>query len=63
MAYANYEDKLAAMRAYSKTPAGSAAKARSHARYIEKRRAMARKADKTIDPAPLAQALTNRRTT
>lgn len=57
MPYANYQDKLAAMRAYSKTPAGKAAKQRSHARYVQNRRDIGRRADMQIDPAPLAQAL------
>jgi hypothetical protein len=50
-----YADQLAAMRAYAQTPAGKAAKARSHANYIAKRRAQnqARK----INPQPLAEAV------
>ena len=62
MPYANYSEKLAAMRAYSKTPSGKAAKARSHARYTEKRRELARKTAPTIEAAPLAAALKNWRT-
>ena len=57
MAYANHEDKLAAMRRYAQTPAGRAAKARSHARYVQKRRELAKR--QSINPAPLAQALKN----
>lgn len=56
MTYANYQDKLAAMRRYSQTPEGRAAKKRSHQRYIEKRRSM-RIQQLTVNPAPLAQAL------
>ena len=57
MPYANYQDKLAAMRRYAQTPAGRAAKARSHARYVQKRRELAQR--QSINPAPLAQALRN----
>ena len=57
MPYANYADKLAANRRYALTDKGKAAKARSHARYVEKRRQMARTADMNVDLAPLAQAL------
>lgn len=62
MPYANYSDKLAANRRYAMTPKGRAAKARSHARYVEKRRQMARRADMTLNPAPLAQAVSTWRT-
>lgn len=53
MPYANYSDKLAAMREYSKTPAGQAAKARSHANYVEKRRELARRCQLRYNPLPL----------
>lgn len=48
------DKRRAQMRAYEQTPAGRAAKARSHARYIEKRRTarMGR-----INPKPLAQVV------
>jgi hypothetical protein len=59
MPYANYQQKLAAMRAYSKTPAGKAAKKRSHERYVQYRRDMGKRADMNIEAAPLAQAITN----
>lgn len=58
MPYANYQHKLAAMRAYSKTPAGKAAKKRSHERYMQHRRDMGKRVDMDIKAAPLAQALT-----
>ena len=54
MAYANHQHKLAAMRAYAQTPAGKAAKARSHARYIAKRREQ-NLALRKINSQPLAQ--------
>jgi hypothetical protein len=57
MPYANYQDKLAAMRAYAKTPAGKAAKKRSHERYVQRRRDMGKRADMNINAAPLAQAV------
>jgi hypothetical protein len=57
MAYANYQHQLAAMRAYSKTPAGKAAKKRSHQRYVQKRRDMEKRADMSIEAAPLARAI------
>lgn len=50
-----YQAQLAAMRAYAKTPAGRAAKARSHANYIAKRREMNQALK--INPQPLAQVL------
>lgn len=46
-------------RAYAKSPKGKAARARAHARYVEKRRAAKLK---RINPAPLAQAITQWRT-
>lgn len=48
------DKRRAQMRAYEQTPAGRAAKARSHARYIEKRRT-ARLG--RLNPQPLAEAL------
>jgi hypothetical protein len=57
MAYATHQHQVAAMRAYSKTPAGKAAKKRSHERYVQKRRDMGKRADLSIDAAPLAQAI------
>lgn len=48
------DKRRAQMRAYEQTPAGRAAKARSHARYIEKRRT-ARLG--RINPQPLAEAV------
>lgn len=56
MPYADYQQKLAAMRAYAQTPAGKAAKARSHARYIQKRREQ-NLALRKINPQPLATAV------
>jgi hypothetical protein len=55
---ATSEHKRAAMRAYSQTPAGQQAKARSHERYIEKRRAL-REMNRPmqINPGPLERAL------
>jgi hypothetical protein len=48
-------------RAYAQTPAGKAARARAHARYVAKRRE--RNARPTpINAEPLAQAVTNWRT-
>jgi hypothetical protein len=51
------------MRAYSQTPAGKAAKQRSHQRYIQKRRELSEKHELSIDAKPLEQALTHWRTT
>ena len=39
MPWSDYSKKLEANRRYAQTPAGKAARARSHQRYIEKRRA------------------------
>jgi hypothetical protein len=38
MPWADYSKQLASNRRYAQTPAGRAAKARSHRNYIEKRR-------------------------
>lgn len=46
-------------RAYAKSPKGQAARARAHARYVEKRRTAKLK---RINHAPLAQAITQWRT-
>ena len=46
-------------RAYAKSPKGKAARARAHARYVEKRREHNKKRFKS---APLTQTLNNWRT-
>lgn len=56
MPWADYRKKLEANRRYAATPAGQAARARSHRNYIEKRRAM-KDSPTQIDPKPLAQAV------
>lgn len=59
MPYANPADRHAQQMRYAQTPEGRAARARSHAGYIQRRR-MLREANQAmqINPAPLAQALT-----
>ena len=56
MPWADYRKKLEANRRYAATPAGKAAKARSHQRYIEKRRSSR---PMQINPHPLAAVVSN----
>jgi len=60
--YADYKTHLAANRAYAKTEAGKAAKARSHAKYLAKRKELS--ASNSWTPAssavkPLAEVLSS----
>jgi hypothetical protein len=61
MPYASREARLAAMRRYAQTPAGIAAKRRSHQRYIEKRRQQREALH--INAQPLAQVIEHWRRT
>ena len=58
MPHSNYQEHLAAMRAYAATPAGKAAKQRSHANYVKRRREAATSSWKP-NAAPLIQAINN----
>ena len=56
----NYEKKLEAMRAYAKTPAGIASKAKSQAKWLAKRKEHAEQScELKVNPQPLLKVISN----